>query len=294
MANEIRQSETSRRAFTLIELLVVVAILALLVSILMPSLKRAKDLAKRAVCLSNLRNSINAMAMYAGDYNGWIGANGSVRDAAGTAYQVNWTAYLSGQGVNAGSPLQPGGGYMSDPSVALCPAYAPFAWDSKLSGMSQKTFGMNEDGWRMWCWGNTPRANFVARADWPSAGPTGMTFYYNLFEGPVPGNATRYAAPSLAHEILLADTVRCPTSAAYGNVQLFNFTMRVQQIPHSSSGGPHARHLETADLGFWDGHAETHTPDDLAVRDKFQTFWVGDPEHTLFDAEYRDGGIWWW
>ena len=56
--------------FTLIELLVVVAIISLLVSILLPSLSRAKDLARKVVCASNLRNIGLASAVYRGDWDG--------------------------------------------------------------------------------------------------------------------------------------------------------------------------------------------------------------------------------
>ncbi len=54
-----------RRGFTLIELLVVVSIIALLISILLPSLKGAREQAKLAVCLSNMKNMGLAVHMYA-------------------------------------------------------------------------------------------------------------------------------------------------------------------------------------------------------------------------------------
>ncbi len=58
-----------RHAFTLIELLVVIAIIALLVSILMPSLQKAKEMAKDVVCAANLHSIGYAMYLYAQDFD---------------------------------------------------------------------------------------------------------------------------------------------------------------------------------------------------------------------------------
>ncbi|HAU38163.1 MAG TPA: hypothetical protein DCX07_10675 [Phycisphaerales bacterium] len=65
---------TRRRVdgFTLIELLVVIAILALLVSILMPSLAKARDLARVTICKTNLHQHGYAYHMYSSDWNGLL------------------------------------------------------------------------------------------------------------------------------------------------------------------------------------------------------------------------------
>lgn len=56
------------RGFTLIELLVVVAIMALLLAILLPSLSRARQMARRTYCMSNMREIGKALLFYADDY----------------------------------------------------------------------------------------------------------------------------------------------------------------------------------------------------------------------------------
>ncbi len=60
---------TPTRAFTLIELLVVVAIIAMLISILLPALGRAKENGRRAVCLSNLHHLGVAFKQYFNDHD---------------------------------------------------------------------------------------------------------------------------------------------------------------------------------------------------------------------------------
>jgi len=58
-----------RRGFTLIELLVVIAIIGILAAMVFPVFARARESARRAVCLSNVKNIALAVQMYLGDYN---------------------------------------------------------------------------------------------------------------------------------------------------------------------------------------------------------------------------------
>src|SRR5438094_7320914 len=66
--------DTIRRvaAFTLVELLVVIGIIAVLISILLPTLNKARESAKRTQCLSNLRQIAVFLNMYASTFSGQV------------------------------------------------------------------------------------------------------------------------------------------------------------------------------------------------------------------------------
>jgi prepilin-type N-terminal cleavage/methylation domain-containing protein len=63
---------TARRAFTLVELLVVIGIIAVLVSILLPTLAAARGKAQIVQCQSNVRQLVIAAMMFANDHKGYI------------------------------------------------------------------------------------------------------------------------------------------------------------------------------------------------------------------------------
>jgi prepilin-type N-terminal cleavage/methylation domain-containing protein/prepilin-type processing-associated H-X9-DG protein len=116
MSSNNKHVESTRRpaAFTLIELLVVIAIIALLVSVLMPALQNAKELARGAVCMNQLRNIGNAFYFYREDSNGqpYVGTQG-------------WISPLSS------------GGYLTDLSQVQCPNQEGDAWLGHFTQGSQ-------------------------------------------------------------------------------------------------------------------------------------------------------------
>ena len=104
LGKEINQSDAGRRAgFTLIELLVVIAIIAILASMLLPALAKAKAKAKTTQCLSNMKQLQLCWHMYVDDNNDLVPLNGatSTPGPGGNGLPNSWIQ----------------GGAQSDPSV---------------------------------------------------------------------------------------------------------------------------------------------------------------------------------
>jgi prepilin-type N-terminal cleavage/methylation domain-containing protein/prepilin-type processing-associated H-X9-DG protein len=76
------------RGFTLIELLVVIAILAILVAVLMPSLGRARDIARKRVCQTRLSGIHSAAMQRSADYLGYVAQSEEANCNVSTKAQV--------------------------------------------------------------------------------------------------------------------------------------------------------------------------------------------------------------
>ena len=79
-----------KRGFTLVELLVVIGIIAVLISLLLPALGRAKEQANRANCLSNMRQIGMGMQMYTGDNRGYYPFHGGVDHPSRAEDWLHW------------------------------------------------------------------------------------------------------------------------------------------------------------------------------------------------------------
>jgi prepilin-type N-terminal cleavage/methylation domain-containing protein len=83
------RTSAAQTGFTLIELLIVVALLALLISILLPGLSQAREQARSVACRSNLRQLATAFLTYAAEWKDCL--PGSVKDVEGTHWDTGRT-----------------------------------------------------------------------------------------------------------------------------------------------------------------------------------------------------------
>ncbi|MBN1555402.1 MAG: prepilin-type N-terminal cleavage/methylation domain-containing protein [Phycisphaerae bacterium] len=233
--NTMRQA---RNAFTLIELLVVIAIISLLVSILLPSLTKAKELAKQTLCLTQLRNLGSLTTLYAEDHHGTVMA--AVEDSPPPT--VTWYQVFGREG------------YMdlSDETPYRCPSHQ-VVYGPGLSSTMQ-IYGM--------------RATKKIRR-WGS--------YYNIFDSPVSYTQTsgttvkKGVFGNPADFLMFADSIYLDGYMRQSYI-IYDFTWDVTW----RGCAVHIRHFETAGGWFADGHVSPVSYDQL-VDMRFQDHIYPDP-----------------
>ncbi len=207
----------TRHAFTLIELLVVVAIIAVLVSVLLPALSTARQLAQGLYCLNQLRQVSIATQAYASDNNMII-----FLGTAGYPPNTNWRSWVQ--------PLFTQ--YLYDKNIIRCPYWPPY--ENELS------FNYINGTWRWYAYGMTKNQSYKYYQD--------NACRHEVFPGDNHVwtlNMAKIEEPSKC--ILHIDSIYL-----FNLKQSY----LVYSDTGSSGYYAHMRHLRKANADFADGHAE--------------------------------------
>ena len=226
---------------TLIELLVVIGIIAILASLLVPSLARAKDSARRVKCIGNIRQLGMAAQMYLDDNGGqFFRFKGSATNGG----DIYWFGWLQ-RGAEGERTFRPELGvlypYLQGRGVELCPSFSLLQTDIKLKATG-------------------------------SAYGYGVNLQLAPLIGP-PANGTRLR--SSATTLLFADsaqvnTFQAPASPEHPMLEEFYYVST-----NASEMTAHFRHARRLNAVFCDGHVGSEEPANGVFDDRLPKAWVG-------------------
>ena len=214
--------------FTLIELLVVIAIIAILAAMLLPALKQAKEKAWGIVCVNQLKQIGFSKANYVVDNGDWR----PFMEYVPGVMQTTWIYYLF--------PYLPAG------NVYVCPTQDPKAWNPGDGNRQWTTFG------EYYC-GDSDGGNPVPGNSFVDYGGGGFFRLRNI-------NARNVPSPSKESDN--ADTYYTNVGAnpLFHGKQFYCF----QRMDFVEDAGIHVRHVNLANVLFFDAHAEGCPPGTLA------------------------------
>ena len=155
-----------KSGFTLIELLVVISIIAILISILLPALAKARELANRAVCMANIRGIIQSMVTYSQSNNG---------DFPVTAFEGQTYGLRVIRNAPLSSPLSSSGG-MTAPEVVQ-------SWYGVQASGEYHFLTPTADLWILVLQGYTTPSSFICPSD-PIGGLSGPSSEFDTATSP--------------------------------------------------------------------------------------------------------------
>lgn len=141
-----------KRGFTLIELLVVIGVIAIVIAILLPALSRARESARKTVCLSNQRQIADGLMMYANQCKGWFPHPGATFYAPWMSFGLHPPDLQYSDWVMLGVLFRDN--YLTDGHVFYCPSAPetddPLTYQNRwlyLNGAGVWVQPPNPNGW---------------------------------------------------------------------------------------------------------------------------------------------------